>query len=130
MLICAKDRLGNYAMGQEVAHLVVSADDVGLDMALHAVARKASGGSFRPTGYMEKISRFLEEQDVALTGNSTLAGVQGKRDYKVLALELLVGEGYVDVVKDGQKHMHTSKRPYRWKDDPNRSPSEEDSDAA
>jgi hypothetical protein len=82
------------------------------------INRRGADGqtTFRPTGIMERVSKAVEDGD-GLTGNAIRASVGGKASYVNLALELLVGEGFVEVRKDGQAHHHHSVRPYREDDD-------------
>jgi hypothetical protein len=70
-------------------------------------------GQFRPTGYMEKVSRYLEGVTEAPKGDVE-AGVGGKTDYVRLALDLLVEEGYVSRTKGPRGALlHASLKPYR-----------------
>ena len=54
------------------------------------------GEGFRPTGYMEKVSRRLERSPEPLSRAALERDVKGKRDYIRLALDTLVNEGYAD----------------------------------
>lgn len=71
---------------------------------------------FRPTGFMERISRKLET-DPGLSKNAIRKMVTGKNDWKHVALELLISEGYVEVRKVDQTHQHYSIKPYREEHD-------------
>jgi len=71
-----------------------------------------SASTFRPTGLMKQVSRAIEDAP-GLTKNGIRSAVGGKQDYKDLALELLVAEGYVEARRDGQAHRHYSIHPYR-----------------
>jgi hypothetical protein len=51
-------------------------------------------GEFRPTALMEKVSRYLERHDDALSRKQIEDGVPGKAAYIRLALDRLIGEGY------------------------------------
>lgn len=78
-----------------------------------------AGGQFRPTGYMEKISRYMERHsDQALTSNRIIDGVGGRKDSMRQALDALVMEGYIEQRMAGQARFHTLSRPYREADDP------------
>jgi hypothetical protein len=75
-------------------------------------------GVFRPTGLMEKVSRFLE-----INGPQSLRGIRetlnGSNSFKDMAAEQLVKEGFADE-QSGPRNarMFTSIRPYREADDP------------
>jgi hypothetical protein len=51
---------------------------------------------FRPTGLMERVSRFLERQPEPVSRNVVEEERFGKRDYVRSALDLLTDEGYVE----------------------------------
>lgn len=75
---------------------------------------------FRPTGFMERLSRALEGSTEPLPGNALVRRsdlVAGKAEHKAKALDLLVAEGYVTRTRSGQAQMHTSVRPYREAED-------------
>ncbi len=78
---------------------------------------RAEGETFRPTGYMEKVSRYLE--GVAEAAKTAVeAAVGGKTDYVRLALDLLVDEGYVSRASGAHGALlHASLKPYRAADD-------------
>ena len=113
---CAKDRHGTHQRGQQVAEvLVLNADDGGVSV---VVRRPAPPG--RPTSYMEKVSRWMEDHalDAPFTKNELTGGVGGKAPKVREAIAVLIAEGYVDLTKDGQAHVHTLAMPYRQADDP------------
>jgi hypothetical protein len=68
--------------------------------------------TFRPTKIMQRVSETVES-DPGLSRNSIRASVGGRAEYVGLALELLISEGYIAVVRDRQAHLHHSLRPYR-----------------
>jgi hypothetical protein len=51
-------------------------------------------GAFRPTGYMEKVSRYLELHDEPPSRNQIESDVIGKAEYVRLAIDTLVSEGH------------------------------------
>ena len=52
-------------------------------------------GTFRPTGYMEKVSRYLELHDEEPPSRNQIeTDVTGKAEYVRLAIDTLVLEGY------------------------------------
>lgn len=88
------------------------------DGGLHVTVESpvAGGGTFRPTGIMEKVSRLLALEG-ALTKNAIRGARLGKAAYVDLAVELLVNGGYVTIDIVGQSHLHRSIRPYREDDE-------------
>src|SRR5436309_5135827 len=76
----------------------------------------SSSGTFRPTGLMEQVSKLLES-DPGLSKRSVRSAVKGKNEYIDLALDLLVSEGYVERVKQGQADRHIAKTAFREADD-------------
>ena len=66
---------------------------------------------WRPTGYMERVSRWLEDNPGA-GRNEILAGVIGTREHVKKALQVLVAEGWINVGQEGQKKPHTVVTPY------------------
>lgn len=55
----------------------------------------SEGGGFRPTVYMERVSRTLENATEPLTGRQVREQTRGKAEYIANALTRLVEEGYV-----------------------------------
>jgi hypothetical protein len=124
-IICAKDRAGTYRQGEHVATLTVTPGGPVL-MELHppAAATDDSGtprAAFRPTYFMEQISRALEASPEPLSQNAVLdpAVVKGKEGAKTAALRLLVAEEYVSQ-SNGPRNslLHKSVQAYRQADDP------------
>lgn len=75
---------------------------------------------FRPTGFMERLSRALEGCAEPLPGNALVRRsdlVTGKAEHKATALDLLVAEGYVARKRSGQALLHASVRPFREAED-------------
>ena len=71
-------------------------------------------GAFKPTIYMERVSRELEKHDDPLSRNQIEEAVQGKRDYVRDALDHLVADGYVsESVGPRNARMFASIAPYR-----------------
>lgn len=78
---------------------------------------RVEGETFRPTGYMERVSRYLEVRPEAPKGDIE-SGVKGGTDYIRLALDLLIGDGYVSLTRGPHGALlHASLRPYREADD-------------
>lgn len=74
--------------------------------------------AFRPTGLMERVSRFLEPLETGASTRTIREGVHGKPTYVADALDVLVAEGYVSR-RSGTRGsvLHTSTRPYRESSD-------------
>lgn len=68
--------------------------------------------TFRPTGQMERVSRVVEKSP-GLTKNGVRGLVSGRNNVKDAALDLLIGEGYIDRKPEGQAFKHFSVKPYR-----------------
>jgi hypothetical protein len=85
---------------------------VSIELAPPGEAAGAPAGPFRPTTQMERVSRAVEEFP-GLTKNSIRSSVTGKNEFKDLALDLLVTEGYVRAERDGQASRHHPIRPFR-----------------
>lgn len=77
----------------------------------------AEGDTFRPTGYMEKVSRYVETNPRA-SKDAIETGVDGKATHIRHALSLLVAEGYISQ-ETGAKgaHIHHSVKPFREADE-------------
>lgn len=125
LLKCAKDRNGNYKSGQRVAELHLDTNDHRTHVELRTPDDNTDeAGNFRPTALMERISDHLDQYP----GSSWYGireAVKGKTDYKRLALDTLIREGYV-VTESGDRNSvrHTNTR--RFHDAPetgDRSPS-------
>jgi hypothetical protein len=68
--------------------------------------------TFRPTYFMEQISRTLEDND-GMSLRMIKEAVKGRDGYKRKAIDLLVIEGYAVNVGKGQAHEYRSVQPYR-----------------
>lgn len=119
-----KDRPGHLrtiANGKTVAELVAaSGADGQMRLTLQPVDSD-DAGAFRPTIYMEKVSRAAEEEP-GLSLRKLRAAVGGKATYVDQATEHLVREDYLEVRPQGQAQCHYSIRPYRESEDTNRVP--------
>ena len=103
-ITCAKDRHGTYQRGHLVANVAIDnvADGV-------AVKLTAPDAKFRPTHYMEKVSRFLEDIPCA-SQRGILAGISGRDSHIKAAIECLVEEGHVkcDATKRGNQYANVT----------------------
>jgi hypothetical protein len=98
-LIVAKDRYGARPQGATAAVVDVDAED-GLTFTLHlsdAQEAAAKGERFRPTVLMERISRWLEINP-RQPKSVALGSVTGKKEHLRTALDVLIEEGWVEVV--------------------------------
>lgn len=97
-------------------------DPSSLDSPLHYEVRVEEqrmddeGHGWRPTGVMEKISRWLELQAEGASAREVRDTVKGKSEYKDLALRILVDEGYVEAQRKGRSLRHMSVKQYRAPD--------------
>lgn len=123
-LVTHKDRDGYLA---KAAELVLASDpDSGLVTYTFQALESRSVGEdvtpFRPTGLMEKVSRFVErcsdEDHDPPSRNQVERDVKGKRAYLRLAVSLLLEEGYLSE-QDGPRRARLllPERPYREADD-------------
>lgn len=104
---------------QVAAHVVIdSTGDKPQVRVLAPTERSDEPAAFRPTVYMEKVSRFIEGEP-GCSSSAIEKGVGGKSPARRAALAILVTEGYV-LVQPGARNaqLHTSARPYRERDDP------------
>lgn len=75
--------------------------------------------TFRYTGYMEGISRELQEHPDGLTYTKLYKNVPGTRDRIDAALAQLVTEGFVTMTPGARNaHVYRSAKPYTQTDDP------------
>ena len=121
VLITAKDRHGNYRVGQKVAELTVTPDGGPLSIELLAVvALTASGKPWRPTALMERISHALEQATPKpLSQRDLEAVVPGKAEHKRAAIATLVAEGFVATEKGPRNAtLHSLMANYRQDHDP------------
>ncbi|MCA1832572.1 MAG: helicase RepA family protein [Actinobacteria bacterium] len=81
-------------------------------------AATVGSDDFRPTYYMEKVSRELESVAVAMSINQICSVVGGTKEYVRSAINALVTEGHVlRSPGKGSTLLHTSLRPFRQEDD-------------
>lgn len=125
-LVQAKDREGHVATDGATAAIITFTPSSGgqLTITLDPPTSAATDADeqFRPTGYMERLSKHVEQLNdagIVPSVNESLAGVSGKRKHLVAALEALVTEGFVTVEQGPNRaRLHRTTRPYRQADDP------------
>ncbi len=99
---CAKDRHGTYQRGLLVANVAIDnvADGVTVTLA-------APETTFRPTHYMEQVSKFLEDDELPCASQrGILSAISGRDGHIKAAIQCLVDEGYVkcDTTKRGKNY--------------------------
>lgn len=113
VLICAKDRHGNYPLRRRVAALAVTGGVIHLRDETGSAA-----GDFRPTGLMERVSIVLEAATEPLSTRRITDTITGRTVHVRTALDSLVTDGYVKRDKGPNRALlHTSVKPYREADD-------------
>jgi len=120
VLICAKDRGGNYRAGQRVAELRITphGEGVTVDLVPAHDDHSGTGGTFRPTVLMERVSRALELAQEPLTFNNIAERVKGKLTGVRIATDVLIAEGHIATSAGARNAtMHTIAKPYREADD-------------
>ncbi len=116
-LVVTKDRPGNRAKGATAAMAEIrSSVDGSVEIDLHisdAQLAAEAGERFRPTVYMERVSRWIEDNP-STPKRQLILDVQGKRDVIEEALEVLIDEGWInaDVGPRGVK-TYRIERQYR-----------------
>ncbi len=110
---------GNSLRGRLVGELklTANADGTQVQAAIEPFSADGKGSEFRPTVLMERVSRFLEEQDDKPSARAILDNVKGGRDHLSVALRVLKEEEYVSAEKDGKATVHTVLAPFRAEDD-------------
>ncbi len=82
-----------------------------------AVEEAGGEDSWKPTGYMVRVSRAIREASAPLSKDAIGVAVKGKTKYVRTALEILVAEGYVEQVKGAHNSLlHRELRPYEEED--------------
>lgn len=116
VLVCAKDRHGNYRAGQKVAELHVAP---GPTITLDAVESAPDDAPFWPTVYMERVSRTLEAAGEPLSRRQIEERATGKKEWIAKALGVLIAQGYITTATGPRKaNLHRLARPYREADHP------------
>lgn len=113
-VVCAKDRVGYWYKGQTVAHVPVTSHGDGrlsVRFDVPAPSSGEQGDAFRPTGLMEKVSRYLEVEPDGASTRQIRREVRGKNEFIDKAIAALVAEGFIDPTS------HAVIRPYRQSGD-------------
>jgi hypothetical protein len=120
-IVTHKDRPG-YLPRPKAAELeLVSDADTGrVTWAWHLAERAAEGKAhlpFRPTGLMEKVSRYVESRPEAVSRNAIETAVTGKRQFVRMAIDLLTNEGFLEAERgERNARLYVSARPFREDD--------------
>jgi hypothetical protein len=114
-LVCAKDRHGTYARGERVAVLHVTPEGDAVRIALTAPEGTAAApAKFEPTGYMEKVSRALEEADGPVSYREIERRVTGKKEWTRKATEALIESGHIRTEPGSNRAiLHILVKPFR-----------------
>jgi hypothetical protein len=118
-LVTSKDRCGFYVRNRLAATFSVDARPEVYGVSLEAPEPSPEPGEpKRPTWLMEAASKAIEKIP-GLTQTSIVTAVGKSKPHTVLAIEALIGEGYV-AFSPGPKRakLHRSVRPYRQATDP------------
>lgn len=125
-LTVSKDRPGHVraiSAGAEYAGTarLVSHDDGSITVSINSPDLRPASEKppWRPTGFMQRISEYLETCGDAVSMRAIEAVITGKSQHIRKAAERLIAEGYV-TTESGPRNatMHLSARPYREASDP------------
>lgn len=73
----------------------------------------SSGGEFRPTVLMQRVSRVMETATEPMTKSAAVKVAGGKKETVLLAFDILVQEGYLVAQGDRRGYpLYVSSRPY------------------
>lgn len=117
-IVTHKDRPG-YLPRPKAAELeLVSDAETGRATWAWQLAEHAAEGEadlpFRPTGLMEKVSRYVESRPEAASRNEIETAVTGKRQFVRMAIDLLTDEGFLEAERgERNARLCTSARPFR-----------------
>ena len=117
-LYVTKDRPGfisGLAVGPKrlVAEVVAVSNDEGSEVSITLEEPKGPISDWKPTGYMERMSRHLEDFPDGLSLRTWLQGIDGGREYKEQAISYLIAAGNVRMESKGNAHIHTVITAYR-----------------
>lgn len=96
---------------------LISTDD-GVTVEIREMAGPVDRADWRPTIYMERVSRFLKGTPELPSERTIVAGIIGKDPVIKTALRQLIAEGYVSRHKDGSAWRHTFLKLYTEATDP------------
>lgn len=97
-LICAKDRNGTYQQGKKVADVSVVSDGESVTIAAESPFEDDGTTPKLPTNLMEKVSRYLEDQDEPVSKKRVKDAVSGNDATVATALDHLVNRGFARLI--------------------------------
>lgn len=104
--------------GRLAGELHLRPTDGGTGLRCEVLAPTVTNGEFRPTGYMERVSRALEGLPEPISTNDLVKVVRGRKDVVLSALGVLITEGRVGSEKGPRKsQMVWSIKPFRESDE-------------
>jgi hypothetical protein len=118
-VLITKDRPGwvrPSAAGKAIAEMFLTSDDNTGALTCELRPPKPStddSGNFRPTGYMERVSKALEASSVAVSRAYIERETGGNRNHIRAAIDRLHVEGYLAIERQGQALLHSLMKPYR-----------------
>lgn len=118
-VVLTKDRPARvrpHATGKTIAemHLSSNAETGALTCELRLpTAVLDEEGHFRPTGYMERVSKAMEASSVAVSRAWIEREVKGRRDHVRDAIDRLHAEGHIAIERQGQALLHSLMKPFR-----------------
>jgi AAA domain len=119
-----KDRPGfvrqHAADRERVAMMRLTSNDGG-NVTVTLEPSDAAAATWRPTRYMERVSRTLEGSP-GMTRRAIRDTVTGKNEHILAALDVLIAENYVRENRGGRYPTHWADRPFRQAEDTQRSP--------
>jgi len=117
-IIVGKDRVGYLGPKGSVVGFFKMSSDAEDGTCVARMSKVKRGDSFRPTGYMERVSIELEGRDEPASIRSIREAIGGRSSYVTDALEVLKVEGYVSEEEGPRSsRLFTSLNPYREDDD-------------
>lgn len=112
-LTIAKDRNGGVGyVGQRVAELHFSPGEDGQTETYFTTASEI-GKPFLPTALMEKVSKFVESQDLAPSKNVIERSIEGKNEYIRKAIDALLEGGFCKAEQRDRSTQIISIKPFR-----------------
>lgn len=112
-LSIAKDRNGGVGyVGQRVAELHFSPGENGMTETYFTAASE-NGTPFLPTALMEKVSRYIETQDLVPSKHAIEKAVEGKAAYVRQAIDALVEHGFIKAEHRDRSTQISSIKPFR-----------------
>ena len=117
-ITCSKDRQGYYQHGTPICDVTFTPDGDLMGITMTSPRNITDTGETLLTGYMEKISRLLED-GLSLSGRAVVKSITGNDPHIRTALRQLIEGGWVSVEPgDRGAHVHHSIKPYREFDTP------------